>query len=216
MTIKVIFAVLYGLSILSPILPIFYCIKKRSAFNLQLKALFIYIVVAILVDILSVIFNSFKIERLPLQLSFDVFELVTISYLYWLQFNNRALKIVIGILVSIYLISIIYFFVTHQNIENVINYADVIEASIIIILSLIFFFKVLADLEIPKLTAYPFFWFNSAFLLYFGTNFFLFLFNNNLRGFNETIVLFLNAIHLIMNVCFNSILSVGLCKVKKI
>ncbi|MDX2174387.1 MAG: hypothetical protein SFY56_14895 [Bacteroidota bacterium] len=213
---KILFGILIALSVLSPIVPILYCIKKRSAFNNQLKALFLYIVVAIVVDVFSAVFNSFKINRLPLQLCFDIFELLIISYLYWLQFNNRVLKFTIVSFVGIYLISIVYFFLTHQNIENIINYADVIEASIIIILSLIFFFKVLADLEIPKLTAYPFFWFNSAFLLYFGTSFFLFLFNNNLRSFNETIVLFLNAIHLLMNICFNTILSIGLCKVKKI
>ncbi len=216
MIIKIIFALLIGLSILSPVVAIIIGLKKRNAFNVQLKALFLYMVISLCVDALSSLLFIFKMQKMPLQMAFAVFEFLIICYLYWLELKKTGYKVTIGAFIVIYIAVFFISYFTSRNFESVLDYISVTESAIIIILALVFLYKIFIDLEVIKLTDYPFFWFNSAFLIYFATTFFLFLFNNNLKEFDPKIVYFLTAIQHLINIGLNVLIAIGLCKVKKI
>lgn len=202
---------------LSGIVPLAFGAKRYKAFSVQLKALFIYLAGALCVEIAMPTLSLFQLNHLyaPLQITFAIFEFLMIAYIYWLEFKKRSLKITIVGFVILYVIGLIIAAVLTKNIGSVIDIIDVIEASFLIVLSVIFFFNVFTDLEIPKLTNYPYFWLNSAFLVYFGTAFFLFLFNNAAKDFDKAIVYFLTAIHHIVNIAYNILITIAICKVKK-
>ena len=217
MTTNIVFFILLAASMLSGIVPLVFGAKHYKAFGIQLKALLVYLIIAVCVEMLMPVlaFFEFKNSYAPVQLSFAVFEFSIISYIYWLEFNKRSLEITIVCFAILYLIGLIIAFMFTHNLGSVIDVADIIEASLLIILSIIFFFNVFTDLEIPKLTNYPYFWLNSAFLVYFGTAFFLFLFNNTAKDFDKAIVYFLTAIHHIVNIAYNILITIAICKVKK-
>lgn len=202
---------------ISGLAPIIYGSFRYKAFSVQLKALFIYLIVSVCIETGSFILmsNGVKGNFTFIQFAFSVFECLVITYIFWLEFKKPSLKITIVGFVIIYLIGLICSYAYTKNIGSVTDVADIMEASFIIILSVIFFFNVFTDLEIPKLTSYPFFWLNSAFIVYFGTAFFLFLFNNEAKDFDKAIVYFLTAIHHIVNISYNILITIAICKVKK-
>ena len=214
---NVIFFILLAASMLSGIVPILFGAKRYKAFGIQLKALFMYLIVAVCVEVLvpALSFFEFKNTFGPVQLAFAVFEFLIIAYIFWLEFNKRSLKITIIGFVIVYLIGLVVSFAYTKKIGSVTDVADIMEASFIIILSIAFFFNVFTDLQIPKLTNYPFFWLNSAFLVYFGAAFFLFLFNNSAKDFDKVIVYFLTTIHHIVNIAYNILITIAIKKKKK-
>jgi hypothetical protein len=211
-----IFLILLIASITSALIPIWYSFVNYKAFNIQLKALFIYLIFSILTEVVTIALNAFDYPLFQLQFLYAVFEFFLITYLYWLEFRKKSYRITIGFLCSIYIIGMCIPFLQHKNIDVIHDIIDIIEAITIILLSIIFFFKTIIDLEIPKLTNYPFFWLNSAFLLYFGANFFIILFNNTMKEFDQTIVYFLTSIHHIINITYNVLIAIAICKIKKI
>lgn len=217
MIINSIFFILLAASMLSGIVPLLFGAKRYKAFSIQLKALFIYLIGALSVEIVMTLLPLFELTHFytPVQLSFAIFEFLIIAYIFWLEFNKRSIKITILSVVILYIVGLIISYVFSKNSSSITDAADIMEASIVIMLSITFFFNVFTDLEIPKLTSYPFFWLNSAFLVYFGTAFFLFLFNNAAKDFDKAIVYFLTAIHHIVNVAYNILITIAICKVKK-
>jgi hypothetical protein len=91
-----------------------------------------------------------------------------------------------------------------------------LEFALIIFLSLIYFYKIFTDLTIPKLVSYPFFWFNSAFLIYFGTNIIIFLFYTYVKISNVNVIYLVSCVPLIMSIIYNSLLAFGICKMKRV
>lgn len=182
-----------------------------------MKALFVCLIVGVVseISVLALITRENTGLISTFQLLFSVFEFSAISYIYMNEFTKLFHKRVIWVFALFYAISVSIVYINTRDLSQVIEVADIVEASLIIILSLFFFFKVFTDLEIPRLTDYPFFWVNSAFLIYFGTSFFIFLFNHVIKDFDETIIYFLAGIHHIINITYNILLTVAICKVKK-
>lgn len=216
MSVNTIFIILLTASILSALVPIGFGILNYKAFNHQLKALFVYLIISFFTEVSMFTLQSLNYNVLPSQFAFTIFEFLIIVYLYWLEFTKKTFRLMITLFVLSFIIAIVILFCLQQPIDVITDIASDIEAVIIIIFSIIFFFKALTDLQIPNLTQYPFFWLNAAFLMYFGTAFFLYLFNNTIKHFNETIIYFLAAIRHIINITFNILLAIGICKVKKI
>lgn len=211
-----IFLILLIASVSSALIPIWYSFVNYKAFNKPLKALFIYLIFSIVSEVALIGLNTFQYPVFQLQFSYAVFEFFLIAYLYWLEFQKKSYRILIGCLCSIYVIGMFIAFFQHKNIDVIQDIIDIIEAIAILLLSITFFFKTIIDLEIPKLTNYPFFWLNSAFLLYFGANFFIILFNNTMKEFDQTLVYFLMSIHHIINITYNVLIAIAICKIKKI
>ncbi len=210
-----VFIVLLVASIASILIPIRYGIIKYKAFSYQLKALFIYLCISLITELTSLILISAKQQVLPLQFSFCLFEFGIILYLFWQELNKKTYHIIITSLAIIYVAALGVSYYQKQDVGVLSDFSGVIGSVMIIGLTLLFFFKVLTDLQIPKLTDYPFFWLNSAFLMYFGTTFFLFLFNNAIKEFDQPIVYFLTGIHHTVNISYNILIAIALCKVKK-
>ena len=209
-TAKDIYVSFSHLSSLSVLIPIILCLTKYSAFNNQLKALFFYLLVNLINDIICFILFSNKFSTTLFFEIFTIFEGLIILYIYAKQFNLSTKVILIyeaallGLLVIIYIV---------PGIPSDFGSASV--AILLCSLGVIYFNKVFNELQIPILTNYYFFWLNTAFLFYFGTTFLLSLFENFIRSSAETVSIFLWSIQLACNIIQNFLLSIGIWKIQK-
>jgi hypothetical protein len=207
-----IFKILLIASILSPCVPLFFSIKYRRALNKQLSALFLYLVISIITELIGTLTGK---TNIIISLLFTITEYLLIAYIFWLELERKKFRLII------YIFSVLFFILTLYSVLlfNNPNLADDIlttsESVILITLGILYFYKIFTDLDIPKLTNYYFFWVNSAFLLYFSTALFLFLFKSYIKTIEPELGRFLWGIHLIINITSNILLSIGICKHRK-
>ncbi len=208
---SLIYSILLKTSILSPYVTLFFIIKNRRTLNSQLGVLFFYLLISISVELR----DMFKEENSnTVALLFTVIEYSSIACIFWLEFKKKAFRIII------YVFSILFFILTVLGMTYFNAFKDDIsttsEGIIIITLGILYFLKIFNDLDIPKLTNYYFFWLNSAFLLYFSTALFLFSFKSYIKTIDDQSVSnFLWGIHLIINIAYNILLTIGICKHRK-
>jgi hypothetical protein len=86
------------------------------------------------------------------------------------------------------------------------------EATIFIAVSVLYFLKLVREVNVPALKDFYFAWINSAVLIYFSMAFFLFLFdlyivNHSLQTFNN-----LYSLHWLVNIAYNILLALGVWK----
>lgn len=197
-------------------IPLILCIIKYKAFNNQLKALFIYILVSITIEILSFLSINNPTFWVPISYSFAIIETTSIVYLFYQEWNNKFLKKNTIYIFTFFLLISIGTLIITKSITSAESITLPIEFGIIIVLSIIHLHKVFTDLTIPKLTSYHFFWFSSAFLLYFGTNFFLTIFYTHIKTSNIEVMYLIGCIPLMMSVTYNILLAIGIWKFKQV
>lgn len=215
MTIESIAKVLSHLSSTSVIIPFISCLINYKAFNKQLKALFIYLCFSILSELVGLLSLKYPFFGTPGSYLFSIIETSIIMYLFSSEMKQtiwrKSIRMIYVIFISSSTISLII-----KNIQFAEEVTLPIEFASVLILSVIYFYKIFTDLTIPKLINYPFFWFNSAFLLYFGTNFLLFLFYTYIKISDMNLIYLAGCIPLIMSIIYNSLLAVGICKIKRV
>lgn len=206
-----IFFFLASISIFSTLLRPLCAIFFIRAFNTQLKALFIYMVIACLSEIMGFLAPYFTQSNEIVYDLFTLFEFIILVYVLLKELKPAKIE---TWLLAIYLSFISlwcyeFFFTTN----TLISYS--IEALVIISLSVYYFYKVFMDMEIVKLTKHYFFWINSGFLIYFTATFFVMLFEEFIREGSQEMTHFLWVIQLISNIIFSTLLIIGICKVKR-
>jgi glucan phosphoethanolaminetransferase (alkaline phosphatase superfamily) len=90
-----------------------------------------------------------------------------------------------------------------------------LESLLLTCLSLLAFNYLLTRLEDVSLTSNPVFWFNTAILIYFAGNFFVFLFMNYINNPVTNNMGEYLAIHSILNIIYNILLSIGIWNLKQ-
>jgi len=97
-----------------------------------------------------------------------------------------------------------------QNFEQFNSYIKIVEALLLIAFSLRFFYKLGNELIVDKLERYPMFWINTAVLIYFCSNLFVFLYSNYILLYSQELGIRIWFIHALFFVLFNCLLAVGL------
>lgn len=208
---NLIYSILFITSILSPFVPLFFSIKNRRALNKQLGALFLYFLISIIAELTDV----YKGKNDPTtSILFTIAEYSLIVYIFWLELKRKNFKIIISAFSMLFFILTIFSVSYFNDLDLANDIATTSESILIITLGILYFHKIFTDLDIPKLTNYYYFWLNSAFLLYFSTALFLFLFKSYIKKMDE-LAPFLWSIHLIINITYNILLAIGICKHRK-
>lgn len=203
-------------SFISVFIPLILCLINYKAFNKQLKALFIYILACLVTEIFGLISLKYTDISYPVSYLFSIVETSLISYLFYQEWDNKFLKKNTIYFFSFFLLMSVGTLIITKSIASAESIALPIEFTLIIILSIVHFHKVFTDLTIPKLTNYHFFWFSSAFLLYFGTNFFLTIFYTHIKTRNIEVMYLVGCIPLIMSITYNILLGIGIWKIKQV
>lgn len=204
------------ISAASVLIPFLLLIFKYKAFNKTLKALFIYVCSSIISELLGLLSLEFPQLGIPISYSFALLEFSIIAYLFFYEFEKTSIKKYIQYLIIIFFTISFGIWCISQKLELAEEVTSPLEFALIIILSITYFYKIFIELSIPHLTNHPFFWFNSAFLLYFGTNFLIFLFHNYVQVSSKNVISLMGCLHLLMCIIYNIMLSIGICKVKRV
>lgn len=214
MNIEIISKGLQHLSAASGIIPFMFLIFKRKAFNKQLKALFIYICTCILFELFGFISLNYPPFNYYVTFSFVIIEAGIIFYFFYTETNQPFVK---KSILTVYITFVItaLLLILLKNLPFAESVILPLQSTLILIISIILFYKIFTDSSLHNITDYPFFWFNSAFLLYFGTNLLLFLFYTNIKLCNLNLIYLVGCLPLIMGIIYNSLLAVGVWKIKQ-
>ncbi|NVK63086.1 MAG: hypothetical protein HWE22_00815 [Flavobacteriales bacterium] len=142
---------------------------------------------------------------------FTIVECYLLLQYYSFQFEEKAkrlIKIVSWLFVGLGIVD----FVLSYNNWNMNAFSKGVECAILIIVSLITWRKTMVDMSESNLLSKPFFWVNSAVLVYFSANSLLFAFSESILSGERTIGLSLWAIHLFFMTVYYSLISIGLWK----
>lgn len=202
---------LSSLSCLIPLCLVYSIFRLRSSLLLPLGIL---ILVSFITETISYVLLSKGSNNLEAFRIYTIIELILLSSFYMLHFKLKKLNIIVFFSVIIFLIvSIIDFNVNGTN--NFDNYATTFEAFFFSILSFWSFYYMLKHLSFKDPLRQPFFWINTAVLLYFGGNLILFIFNNQLLHSNNSDHLILWSIHSCLNILYNCLIAVAFWKTRR-
>src|SRR5688572_21354148 len=139
----------------------------------------------LVVEVVSVLLWWLKMNNNFLYHGYSVFEVLLLGSLY--SRNLRGLvqpvyvKLCIGLLCTFALANTLFF----QSLKEFNSNVTFIESLLLIILSILYFYKLLRDLEHRKLEREPMFWINMSVLTYFSGALLLFHVANELISFPE-------------------------------
>lgn len=230
----------------SILVPLLFCFIKRKALNATFRALCIYLILTFLIELLShvlagkvqtgylvlqTVFNLSESQTETLKAifagkyynylfalanSFTIIQFFTFSYIYYQQFTATEVRNTIKVAVAIYLVfSAIVFFV-FKKFMHPDNLTTVVEGCVLWTLSIYFFYTVLKEMTIPKLTENSFIWLNAAILIYFSVSLVLFLADDYLETCSSNIFKALWSLHLLAHITFNVLSSLGIWKQKNL
>ena len=118
-----------------------------------------------------------------------------------------------NILIVIYLIPLSFiFYYTYKHGNRLSDVSLAIESITVIASTMIFFYVMLKRLEHETPLSNPYFWFNSAILIYFSSAFFVFIFSDYRKLSSDWN---LWNIHSIVRIIFNLLISIGFWKAQK-
>lgn len=208
------FDVLTYISILSGLIPFIYSIIRIKALNTELRALFLYLSLTLIAELFSYYLSKNHVKNYIVQNLYTLVECTIIVFIYYLKFESKKVRVsIISFYLSFLTLSIIYFYI-----KNGLNESDSVlstcESCLLVSLAIFYFYNEIKELNIPRLYEYYFFWINSAFLIYFLGAFAFFLFNDYIEKLPLAIYYWVYSIQLLINICYNILLSVGIWKIK--
>lgn len=178
------------------------------------KLLLLFLIFGILVDWVGFALIFIKIDTNLLVYFYSVFILPIIYFIYSGQIQSYSVKLILGTITLLHVFfGLIYFLHYPKLIMSDFLYSIV--EIIVIFLAFFYLYQVLKRLEINNLTHHFFFWINSAFMIYFGMCFFLYLFEGILRSDPE-LFFYTWHIQLVATILMNLTLIIGAWKTRRI
>jgi len=212
---KILFDILVFLSISSVLIPIFFSIKYYRAFNLELKALFLLLLISFLCDVISLIFAFNGIHNAIIMNLFSLFHgILAVFIIYKSLFTGSQIvkKVYLAIYYLITAISIISLF-KHDSFENSDLATNLLFGIFIIIGCLFFYYFLLKEMVVESLRKYYFFWIITAFFLSKCLSLFISISEDYITDVNNG-AYFLWVIQMISNIGFNLLAAIGICQIK--
>lgn len=204
------------ISVFATIIPVlvgaFGCFSQNKA-NLLVYSL---LILAFLTEVTNMVvsFLGFKSSIIFINIYF-LFEITLISLFYFQLLTEKAWKYFVlasGFLILAYAV----YHLSGKNRNSLNNLQMTFQSLQVILISLVVYYYQLKNMVHPNILAVPDFWINSAFLVFFGGNFFLHIFSNYLLK-HELYAFFelWGIIHSTLNIIFCILIAVGFWKTRK-
>ena len=208
------FNVLVYISICSVAIPLSCCVIRFSALNKALRVLFLYILISVIAEVVSLILQQNRITNYVVQNLFTISECTLITYIFLNKFDSNKSKRLIKIFYSIFVLFAVIIFGFMDEINGPDNLVSTYESCFFIVLAWAYFYKVMTDKNISKLNQFYFSWINTAILIYFSMAFISFLFNKFIGQLEMSLYALAYTPHLITNIAYNILLATGIWKIK--
>lgn len=216
MNIDIIYTALFYLSFASLLIPLAFGILKFKTLNLAFRVLFFYLLISAITEALSYLLTNRHLDAyFAVQNTFVLVEFLLLAIIYYLEFTSKLIRRII------LFTSIIYLGITLKVLFESNNYLvdqsilSVIEASIMMVFAVYFFYKIQAEMIIPRLTNHPPFWINCAILIYFASAIILFIFDDYIIKCSLVEFQKLWSLHLISNIAYNVLFAIAIWKTRK-
>lgn len=184
-------------------------LKKRYPEILYFLALGIFF------EALSRQLSSYKINNLPYLHLYTWLEFTVVGLLFQRIFQSFSIRKIPMWFISGFSVFCIInaFFV--QGINNYNSYSRSLESLLIIILCLVFYYRMFNDLSIKEPENSPDFWLVTAFFLYFTGSFVLFILSSFLMSESRQINLIAWTMHAFLMAILHIFISIGLWKTSR-
>lgn len=193
-------------SSVSILIPLVFAIIQWRRLPADIQALRWLLIICTITEFFSFFSASLAI---PNQVVGDVYmflQFALLLYIFSLQFDRKpVLKIAYVSIVVFYLIGLILAHSYEVSASNL----NAITSLIIIVVSIIFFYKLLNELKVVYIHRLPILWIAFAVLLYYSGNLFIFLATPYLEKVPESYKIFWTA-HNTLNVIKNTLFSIAL------
>ena len=187
--------------------------RVRNSENLTL---FIYLALSTFTDIISLFFiNNFETRNI-IQYFFTIFEILLISKMYLNLFSNAKIKLLIKLLTITIVVIYLLFLLFKQSFDTSSYAIDSVENFLIVFYSITYLHKIIIENTQLNVLEDYFFWINSAFLIHFGSNFIFFLSMPYIDFSVKYNIQLLGLFYTIIAIIYNSILTIGVCKIKRV
>jgi hypothetical protein len=192
----------------SVLVPIFFLVYYKNYSNELYFLLAIYLLLCLITEAIHTILSYKRIESTFIANLFSLIEFVLILSIYKKVFcQGKYFKIAYWSLIL--LLSVNFILVDLQSSMSIFNGFS---KFIIIMCALFYFYNENKELSVTHLADHSFFWFNAAFLMYFGFYFFISLFDDFILKAELSVARVLWTVNLINNMIFYALLTVGIWK----
>lgn len=173
--------------------------------------LFVLVSFAVLFDIIGFYSKSIAINNLIIFRFYTLIEFGLIASFY-IKFYKQyfTIKYYYIIYILITLICFIDYLLNGYKVMD--SFSATSESFIFMFAALASFYFIMRNLITENIIQLPFFWFNSGILIYFSGNILLFIFSNTLQ--QEVYFILWAIIHSLMNIVYNTFISIGFIKTK--
>lgn len=208
MNLNTAYNILTYLSAFSVIVPLLIAIQKWCYFGYDGRCLTIYLIISLLTEIVLIYLELSEVFANILVNCFSLFEFIAVSLIFYFALAPKKLfKWFYWCGVSA--ISTVFIFSDIRLPTTVFNGFYIF---VLILFALYYFYKETREVSVQRLADHYFFWFNTAFLIYFGFSFFIFLYEDFITNADRDVARVLWTFHLILNIIYYSILTVGIWK----
>lgn len=180
------------------------------------KLISIHILFATLTELIADLLNYYHINNLFLLHIYTVEECGMILWFYshlFRGFINQ--KIFLYTFLSFFALALINS-VFFQSLTQNNTYSRGIEATIVILCSMGFFYKMLSETKVEKPEQSPYFWFNTGFLIYFSASLLLFTLSNYILGDkHKHLRMDIWVLHAFFSIVLYTFIAIGLWKWRK-
>jgi hypothetical protein len=207
-----IYSLLSTFSMYSVIIPLTIGLFRRKYFNSGEKILLYLVGLSALADFGGSILQMQNINNMYVFHIYTVIEFSVISLFYIKIIPNRRLTYFVIALMSLFLCVAVYDYINNK--DQMDDLSTSTESIIVIFYAVLGFSSLLRNPVQSRVIAIPLFWLNTALLLYFAGNLFLFIFSNYMQQHYKGEFRELWGIHSIMSILFYLLMSTGFWKTK--
>lgn len=199
-----------------PLVPLVFGLFAFKNLGDRLKILFYYVCFASVVSILTSLIANSGTNTMPLLHMYVPVELLllTLFYVNYIKeyINRKYIWAILGAFIAFSVLNVLFF----QKIATYPYLLRAVESIILVVFSVLYFYKVMVEAKIKKLSKDPMIWINTGMLFYFSGNFFfhilLQLAVTTSNDFAKKMVYFFWT----TNILFYLVLAIGFYKQKKL
>jgi hypothetical protein len=211
-----VFYILMYFSIFIQFLPFFLLlfISNKILQNLR-RILLLLCSIHLVSDFLSLFLAPIYKNNNPIYHIFTLLTGVLVLYFYKSLFASKKIALLIQSLMLMFTTISIFLFFYKEGYKFNNTFSNIFLCVLIVLLSLYYFFNMFIEMKVKNLLKHPQFWIASAFLIFYGTTFYLSLFEDFIRSYNNDLCNYIWPIHLISTIIFNLILTKGIWTMRK-
>jgi hypothetical protein len=188
---------------------------KRPNFKSEEKAWLYLITLSFLIEVSSLFLKRHHMNNLYIYHIYTVIEFICISFFFIRIISKTRFILLIKTGIVLFL-GVALFDLISNGYKEADNLSTTTESIVFILYASFFFYFLLKNPTYMNVLATPVFWLNTAVLIYFSGNLFLFIFSNYLEDHSPRIYFELwGGIHSVLNILFYSLISIAFWKTKQ-